>query len=724
MTLREAPLLIGVVSNLVPILAAWFRRRSRLQAIATLLAGLAVSFHLLVLFQLVHAGSAIAPNPWVHALMASAMPVLLAGYLLSVSIGRDRPEEALRGSRRTFVYMGLFGIVFLFLLRKPAFVTGYEWSGEMGTIHLGWLGKAYLSFLLVGIVVVGYKLESTYRLVPSNVRHRLRLPFLGFFGILGFYIFVLTTGILYSALGLGKLIASGVPIAIANTFLAYGFLRGALTDVSAPVSRNFVYSSFTALAAGLYVLAVGVVAELATFTHWSPDEVVTLSFGFLAVLVAILLLFSNRFQRQMRRFIDKNFYVNRYDYRTQWSNVTQALDSALERADVLRCAVSILEDVFLADEVTVALRGQASLTIRPCMGKGAKEGQAALEEGSPLFERLRHERRSHLFDHKPDDFEYIPIYAENRPWLDATASQLVAPLVDGADLIGTLGLERHSKDDPFTFEDVALLDSVAAHLSAALRSVRLAEELAESREMDLLSQWSNMLLHDLKNYLSPLRMVAQNLVKFRERPSVAEIAAKDIDRVADRMEALVQSLSQLRENSRLTMRTLDVNELVRASLEELQVSSRSSLEVKLELQAGLHVAADEAMLKRVLENLVTNAVEAMNDCGRLSIRTCDRSTGENGRSSVQVSVTDTGPGIPEEFLRDRLFRPFATTKKGGLGLGLYQCRCIVRAHGGELRVESELGRGTTFHLILASAHSGAAHEEIPKPQNVPNGVMT
>jgi signal transduction histidine kinase len=124
------------------------------------------------------------------------------------------------------------------------------------------------------------------------------------------------------------------------------------------------------------------------------------------------------------------------------------------------------------------------------------------------------------------------------------------------------------------------------------------------------------------------------------------------------------------------------------------------LDVILDLAAGEAVRGDRGMLRRVLENLVTNAVEAMGGAGRLTVRTrAEGDPEERGRYLV-VSVADTGCGIPEEFFRNGLFRPFATTKREGMGLGLYQCRTIVRGHNGEIRFQSKPGEGTTAKVIL------------------------
>ena len=129
--------------------------------------------------------------------------------------------------------------------------------------------------------------------------------------------------------------------------------------------------------------------------------------------------------------------------------------------------------------------------------------------------------------------------------------------------------------------------------------------------MGVVSQWSNMLLHDLKNYLTPLRLVAQNIRTYKDRPDIAEIASQDIDQVAGRMEALVRRLATLRENPELSRTEIDLDSLVQTTLDELQAASRTT-HLNLALHARVPVVGDESMIKRVVENLVTNAIEAMN----------------------------------------------------------------------------------------------------------------
>jgi signal transduction histidine kinase len=130
----------------------------------------------------------------------------------------------------------------------------------------------------------------------------------------------------------------------------------------------------------------------------------------------------------------------------------------------------------------------------------------------------------------------------------------------------------------------------------------------------------------------------------------------------------------------------------------MQLARRPALRVDLRLETSQTIRGDGAMLRRVLENLITNAIDAMDGRGTLSVSTCDYRV--NGRSEVRIAVADTGQGIDGEFIRARLFRPFATTKKKGLGLGLYQSRSIVQAHGGELTASSRPGEGAEFQIAL------------------------
>jgi len=116
------------------------------------------------------------------------------------------------------------------------------------------------------------------------------------------------------------------------------------------------------------------------------------------------------------------------------------------------------------------------------------------------------------------------------------------------------------------------------------------------------------------------------------------------------------------------------------------------------LPPSLPALADPARVEEVLENLVLNALEAMHDKGG----TLTIEAGHTADGAPTFSVSDTGRGMSRIFIETRLFRPFATTKRSGIGLGLYTCREVIRASGGSIEVDSVEGAGTTFRVVLPS----------------------
>lgn len=114
----------------------------------------------------------------------------------------------------------------------------------------------------------------------------------------------------------------------------------------------------------------------------------------------------------------------------------------------------------------------------------------------------------------------------------------------------------------------------------------------------------------------------------------------------------------------------------------------------MDLQPLPPVSVDREQIKSVITNLVLNSADAIGSGGLIVVRT------GSGNGSVTCTVTDNGCGMTAAFIRDSLFRPFQSTKKKGLGIGMFQAKMIVEAHRGKLQVESESGKGTTFRVIL------------------------
>ncbi|HEY9283516.1 MAG TPA: ATP-binding protein, partial [Pyrinomonadaceae bacterium] len=223
---------------------------------------------------------------------------------------------------------------------------------------------------------------------------------------------------------------------------------------------------------------------------------------------------------------------------------------------------------------------------------------------------------------------------------------------------------------------------------------------AENRQFQSFFRLSAMLTHDLKNAITGLSILVTNMERHLHREEFRADAVQSLRDATEKLRAIVSRLSApvetLSGEYRRSIRQTDLVPVVRRVLKGQTASGFH--EVEADLPDALVAAVDPERVERVLENLVINAVEAMGtERGRLTI-----AAGREDDARVFLSVADTGAGMTEEFIRTRLFRPFATTKARGVGLGLYTCREVVEAHGGRIEVESKKGQGTRFRVVLPS----------------------
>jgi len=158
---------------------------------------------------------------------------------------------------------------------------------------------------------------------------------------------------------------------------------------------------------------------------------------------------------------------------------------------------------------------------------------------------------------------------------------------------------------------------------------------------------------------------------------------------------------------------VDLVPMLRQVISIIAEPARGKHEIKIDLPESLFALVDIERMNKVVENLIINALEAMNmEKGTLSI-----AAGTTDEGKPFFSVSDTGAGMSPRFIKEKLFRPFATTKKRGVGLGLYTCREVVVANGGSIEVDSQEGAGTTFRVVLPSAAIDKSGEKQPHSQS-------
>lgn len=236
-------------------------------------------------------------------------------------------------------------------------------------------------------------------------------------------------------------------------------------------------------------------------------------------------------------------------------------------------------------------------------------------------------------------------------------------------------------------------------MTERLRAQIAREE--ESRQFESFVRISAMLTHDLKNAIEGLSLTVSNMERHFDNEQFRIDALKGLTNACDKLKALVNRLSRpvsslSGEHRRPTKTDLVpiINRVIAMTAEPMR--SRHTIQTKV--PAHLYALVDPARVEEVMENLILNAIEAMHlTSGTLTIE-----AGYDANGAAEICVCDTGPGMSRTFIDTRLFRPFSTTKKHGIGLGLYTCREVIRASGGSIEVQSVEGAGTTFRVVLPS----------------------
>jgi len=291
------------------------------------------------------------------------------------------------------------------------------------------------------------------------------------------------------------------------------------------------------------------------------------------------------------------------------------------------------------------------------------------------------------------------------PFGEATRAVLCVPIRSGERLIAFVTLSRELHAEPYGTDDADLLRAIAHHAAVLLSQAQLAEERRAAVQLEALHRFSAFCLHDLKNLTARLSLVAQNAAVYGQDPAFQQSAMQTVAGTIQKMMALMAKLSSPMESVRAIDRDqaelTDVRAVIAETLESLNGGVQVSVRRTEESVPPVRMKPEQ--LQQVLLNVILNARQACGEQGEIRI-----STGRVSNSAV-ITVSDTGPGIPASALRT-LFQPFRSSKEGGLGVGLYECKQIVESHRGTVFVESVVGQGTHVQITLplASKNSHAS----------------
>ena len=561
---------------------------------------------------------------------------------------------------------------------------------------LGIPGTVLNLFSLLGAVLVLMNLERTYRAAVGTMLWRIKFMILGLGVIFAVQAYVSSQVLLFHALNLSLETVSATAILLGGALILRSLFRAGHFNTDVYPSQSALHSSLTVLLAGAYLLIVGVFAKVVVFLGGDASFTLKAFVLLVALVVLAVLLLSDRVRLHTRRFVSRHFQRPLYDYRSVWRRFTEETASCVKPAELCQAVVKLVTDIFQALSVTIWLVDDKRENFMFATSTFLSESKAndlkpQSAEAMEVMGAL--EKHPDPLDLDDSNESWTAVLKRCHPdEFRKGGNRVCVPMMSGGEVLGLIILGDRVGGVSFSWQDFDLLRCVADQAAASLLNAQLSQRLLQAKEMEAFQTMSAFFVHDLKNTTSTLNLMLENLPVHFNDPEFRADALRGIAKTVAHINRLIGRLSLLRHELQIKPVESDLNEVVAKALAGWEEAAGVSL-IK-NLGPLPKISLDQEQLVKVVTNLVLNAREAVLPAGEVRIETAQH----NGW--VILTVSDNGCGMAPEFLSRSLFRPFQTTKKNGLGIGLFQSKMIVEAHKGKVQVESQPGKGTTFRIIL------------------------
>jgi len=595
--------------------------------------------------------------------------------------------------------------------RRLAMLAQLSWIGLLvAGIGSMMAGAAWVASLLMvgglGLALIGLMLlEQIYRNSNSSGRWALRYLYFGVGGLFIYDIFMYSQGLLLNGISANVWMARGFIMALTVPFIAIAARRNPAWSLEVFVSRDIVFYATSIAAVGAYLLLMAFGGYIVQSVGGSWGVLAQIVFFAAALGVLAILVASATLRRRLRVFLVKHFYRHKYDYREEWLRFIETLSGSALGETPQVAAVRAIAQIVGSPRAALLMcadgPGQWRMEAAWPGGELVARASAPLKTDQAMHEFL--ERRQWVLDvvewrADPELYEGLSL----PPWLEQGPQwRLVVPVLLGSRMIGVLLLSEPPAGFQLTFEDRDLLKTAARHIATHLAQHASEQRLAEERQFAAFSKLASFMMHDLKNATAQLELVVANAGRHRNNPEFIDDAIETVAGAVRRISQLIGQLQQ--EGQAAPVQRIELKAAVGDAV--TRASSREPRPILTSLAPALAIDADRERLTSVIEHLIRNAQEAARPTGHVAVAMHAR----DGRAVVEI--LDDGPGMSPDFVRERLFRPFDSTKGSkGMGIGAYQAREYVRSLGGWLEVESTAGQGTLMRIVMPLAAPSAAAE--------------
>ncbi|MES2986439.1 MAG: XrtA/PEP-CTERM system histidine kinase PrsK [Pseudomonadota bacterium] len=466
------------------------------------------------------------------------------------------------------------------------------------------------------------------------------------------------------------------------------------------VSRTVAYQSLSLVAIGAYFALLALATWGIAAVGGGNARIFQTAFVF-GSTAAILTLVANSWLRAWIKVkLSKHLFRHRYDYRGEWMRFTETLGAPDGGAALEERIVKAIADLTDSPAGVLLVPDAGGLGV----GASWNWDRAALPLASDTALAWHLDATLRIVDldaartHEAisEDAAAVPQWM-----LDTPEAWVLVPLPHLGSLAGAILLARPPVSRPLDWEDFDLLKVAGRQVASYLAEARAQDALAEAQRFDEFNRRFAFILHDIKNLVSQLTLTARNAERHAEKPEFRADMVATLKDSAERMNALLARLSQIHRGRTEAPHACEIVPLV----ERVAASRRAQHPVTTAGTRAAIAQADPVGLEQLLGHLVQNAIEASpaNEPVTLAVNA--------DGVQVTIDVIDAGAGMSPAFVRDKLFKPFVSSKPGGFGIGAFEAMQLAQQMEGRIEVTSREGSGSRFRVILKAAHAADVRVE-------------
>lgn len=569
-------------------------------------------------------------------------------------------------------------------------------------VVLCWLSVIYLytSSKVLFVLLLGSNLwllvllEQFYRSSEPKAKKVLwpLIIGLGMISVFDFIIFAQAS--LLNTLNFDLWYIRSLPAIISVPFLLLSTRRIKDWSVNVFISRDVVFYSSMLMISGIYLLLMAIAGYFINFIGGQWGTVVSWSFIILGLSVLATLLMTERLRREVKVFITKHFFANKYDYRVEWIKLIKQLESTDNNNDFYHTALNSLCTTLDVDKGLLVKR--QSLAKYEMLSHCGIELTPEISEELTLVDEFCGSK-GWIFDlqeyQKVED-SYPELFL-NSDMFSELEIEVIAPIIFKQELYGFFLLSSPGKTKQMLNWEVRdLLATITIQLGHYLSLNEANHQLSQAKQFDAFNQMSAFLVHDLKNVQAQLALITANAQRHKNNPEFIEDVFETVESATERLEKVLSQLRNKQVNQRVN-KAVKIDNILDKVIAQCNVKLPI---VELTKQGNALILVDPEAFGSVICHLIQNAQEATKENGWVKVSVYSES------EKLRLKIEDNGCGMSDAFIRTRLFRPFDTTKgNAGMGIGVYEAKQYFDSINGDITVESTVGQGTAFTIELPNS---------------------